>query len=71
MDRLTVELNGITFNVVVDTLGEYPNITILEGESNPISFVEVNTVDKNIATVAYNNEDEDYSNKTIFRKLEE
>lgn len=69
MDKLTVKLNGIEFNIIVDSQGEYPSITITDEKNNPISFVEVNTFDRNIATIAYNEENDDYENKTIFKRI--
>lgn len=71
MKQIKVNIGDIPMEIVIENTGEYPSITILEND-NPICFVEVNHIDKNIATVSYNDsdDDDDYANKTIFKKIE-
>lgn len=68
MKTMNINLGGIDLKIRIEEDSEYPAIEISENE-NTICLVEVNKVDKNIATISYNEKDEDFVNKTLFRYI--
>lgn len=68
MKTISVNLGGIDLKIRIEEDSEYPAIEISENE-NTICLVEVNKVDKNISTIAYNEKEEDFVNKIFYRNI--
>ena len=68
MKTTSVNLGGIDLKIRIEEDSEYPAIEISENE-NTICLVEVNKVDKSISTIAYNEKEEDFINKTFYKNI--